>query len=244
MKSPAFQFYPGSWLSSTDIGLMTPAEEGAYIRLLCHAWLQPDCGVQNDDCSLAILSRLGRSWPKSSAKIKAKFIERDGRLFNKRLLAERLKQQQWAEKSAKGGRHSSGPRKSTKDQGWLKGGCEMVATKPQPTTQPNANTLSLSLSLVKPTPQTQACGWEPNWSRLEQEYPGEVNPFRDCQLFISVVETPDAEANFFAGLERWKGSSKWQRGYVPTLSNFLRDHVWEVKPPDDKAEAKFPKELM
>ncbi len=29
-KAPSFPFYPDAWLSSTDISLMTPAEEGAY----------------------------------------------------------------------------------------------------------------------------------------------------------------------------------------------------------------------
>ena len=33
-QAPSFQFYPDSWLSSTDIGLMTPAEEGAEVKPL------------------------------------------------------------------------------------------------------------------------------------------------------------------------------------------------------------------
>ena len=37
-KSPAFQFYPNDWLSSPRITMMSPAEEGAYIRLLCYDW--------------------------------------------------------------------------------------------------------------------------------------------------------------------------------------------------------------
>lgn len=94
MKPPAFQFYPDSWLSSTDISLMTPAEEGAYIRLLCHAWLQDDCGIPDDDDALAVLSRLGRAWKKSAPKIRAKFDARDGRLFNDRLARERVKQEE------------------------------------------------------------------------------------------------------------------------------------------------------
>jgi hypothetical protein len=36
VKRPAFQFYPSDWLASMAIMLMTPAEEGAYVRLLCH----------------------------------------------------------------------------------------------------------------------------------------------------------------------------------------------------------------
>jgi hypothetical protein len=58
-RAPAFQFYPDDWLSSPKISTMTPAEEGAYIRLLAYTWNDPDCTIPNDDASLAILSRLG-----------------------------------------------------------------------------------------------------------------------------------------------------------------------------------------
>ena len=109
-KSPAFQFYPDSWLASTDIQLMTPAEEGAYVRLLCHAWLQPDCGLPSDDRALASLSRLGSAWRKSADKIRSKFTLRDGRLFNERLLAERAKQENWKKKSSVGGQKGAAAR--------------------------------------------------------------------------------------------------------------------------------------
>ena len=42
-RPPAFQFYPNDWLSSPTILLMTPAQEGAYIRLLCYCWSDKDC---------------------------------------------------------------------------------------------------------------------------------------------------------------------------------------------------------
>ncbi len=109
--SPAFQFYPDSWLSSPDIMLMTSAEEGAYIRLLCYAWLSRDCGLPDDDSALAELSRLRDAWPKSARRLRAKFEARDGRLFNLRLLRERAKQKIWSEKSREGGRKSAANRR-------------------------------------------------------------------------------------------------------------------------------------
>ncbi len=145
-KSPAFQFYPDSWLSSLDITLMTPAEEGAYIRLLCHAWLSPDCGLPTDSNALRTLSRLGSAWSKSEALIKSKFREQDGRLFNDRLLEERRKQAIWREKSAKGGRNS----KPTKHEPKAKGGYDLV----DDCLQPKANTPSSSPSPSSVTTQT------------------------------------------------------------------------------------------
>jgi len=47
--------------------LMTPSEEGAYIRLLAIAWGAPDCGLPDDDTQLATLSRLGEQWLKGSS---------------------------------------------------------------------------------------------------------------------------------------------------------------------------------
>lgn len=37
-KSPAFQFYPQDYLSSSRVAEMTLEEEGAYIRLICYCW--------------------------------------------------------------------------------------------------------------------------------------------------------------------------------------------------------------
>ena len=123
-KAPAFQFYPDAWLSSTDITLMTPAEEGAYWRLLCHEWLQPDCGLPDNDQELAVLSRLDDQWEHGSgAKIRRKFRAQNGRLYNDRLFEERKKQEEWAKKSAKGGRKSAAAKKI----GGSKGGSSLVA---------------------------------------------------------------------------------------------------------------------
>ena len=103
-KSPAFQFYADSWLSSKDILLMTPAEEGGYIRLLAIEWLEPDCGLPDNDEELAVLSRLGKDWDgRSREKIRAKFRAEGGRLYNDRLLEERRKQAEWSRKSSTGG---------------------------------------------------------------------------------------------------------------------------------------------
>ncbi|HEX3745398.1 MAG TPA: DUF1376 domain-containing protein [Bryobacteraceae bacterium] len=89
----AFLFYCEDWLSSTAIDLMTAAEERGYLRLLLHAWKNADCGLPNDDKSLAQLSKLGRAWMGASgAVVRAQFFEKDGRLYNQRLVRERENQ--------------------------------------------------------------------------------------------------------------------------------------------------------
>jgi uncharacterized protein YdaU (DUF1376 family) len=145
-KPPAFQFYPGDWLSSTRIALMTPAEEGAYIRLLCHAWADPQCSLPNDDDALASLSRLGEGWfNESGSKIKGCFKVKGNRLVNERLKIEREKQKKWLEKSRLGGIHSGKSRK-VKALG-LKGGSHLVQTKDEP--KGNTSSSSSSSSSLK-----------------------------------------------------------------------------------------------
>ena len=141
MKSPAFQFYPSDWLSSTNITLMTPAQEGAYIRLLCHAWNDPDCSIPDDDAALAVLTRLFEGWFDGGSAIVRKNFEPHpeipGRLVNARLLLERKKQDAWREKSRTGGIRSGESR--TKAQ--LKGGSKIV--------EPKGNISSSSSSSIK-----------------------------------------------------------------------------------------------
>ncbi len=131
-KPPAFQFYANDWLSSPAIMLMTPAQEGAYIRLLALSWQMG--GLPDDDEQLASLSRLGKGWlGGASTIIRQQFVERGGKLVNKRLESERKKQRNWREKSRQGGVASG---KSRRDKGL---GRENASRVVEPPLQPNGN---------------------------------------------------------------------------------------------------------
>ncbi len=129
-RAPSFQFYPADWLSSPHVMMMKPSEEGAYIRLLCYAWADPDCGIPDDDATLARLSRLGRWWYGSARERIRECFKSDmaipGKLVNERLRKEREKQSMWREKSSCGGITSQKNRRQV--EGWLPNG----STKPQP----------------------------------------------------------------------------------------------------------------
>jgi uncharacterized protein YdaU (DUF1376 family) len=45
-KDPAFLFYAGDWLLDPHVSVMTLEQQGAYLRLLCTAWLED--GLPND----------------------------------------------------------------------------------------------------------------------------------------------------------------------------------------------------
>jgi hypothetical protein len=106
-KPPAFQLYANDWLSSLHINLMTPAQEGAYIRLLCYAWADSDCSLPDDDAVLAQLSRLGEGWLKGGSSILRQcFVphpEHPARLVNLKLLEVRRNLEDWRERSRQGG---------------------------------------------------------------------------------------------------------------------------------------------
>lgn len=146
-KSPAFQFYVNDWLSSTHISLMTPAEEGAYIRLLCYAWNDPDCSIPDNDETLSVLSRLGEGWLKGGSRVVRKCFQPHptilGKLINIRLLKEKKKQSLWREKSSDGGKKSAKLR-NLKEKKQVKGGSRVV----QPPYQPKGNSSSSSLSSI------------------------------------------------------------------------------------------------
>lgn len=132
-RPPAFQFYPADWLSSPNVMAMTPEQEGAYLRLLCCAWLAPDCGLPNDDSMLAVLSRLNGRWETEGLLVRNMFrvcTKNVLRLVNDRLLSERRKQREWKRKSAEGGRKSGEQRRCSR-----KGGSHLV----EPNGQPNFN---------------------------------------------------------------------------------------------------------
>lgn len=143
-KPPAFQFYPGDWLSSPRVMLMTPEQEGAYVRLLCYDWSSD--GIPDDDATLSVLSRLGEGWFKGgSTVVKGCFIphpEKPGFLTNNRLKEERKKQKEWAKKSSDGGIKSAQSRRNKK----LKGGSICLEPNLNRPVEPNANSSSSSSS--------------------------------------------------------------------------------------------------
>ena len=226
-KSPAFQFYVNDWLGSMNIMLMTPAQEGAYVRLLAIAWGSEDCGLPDDDTELAILSRLGEGWLKGGSTVVRKcFFSEGGRLFNKRLLEEREKQKAWREKSAAGGR-KSGKARRRKKLAIAKGGCEMVATKREPNTNSSTSSSSSISSTISSTKDNTA---------------GAVVPPHFTCKFFSITEAEHERYTttyLFADIDRaYQDMSTWlyanpKKAHKKDWSRFV--NRW-LKSNDDDAE--------
>lgn len=82
-----FPFYVNDWLGGEATSQMTPAQEGAFIRLLAISWASKTapCTLPNDDAALAQMSRLHGQWKKLGPFIKQQFELVDGRLRNPKL---------------------------------------------------------------------------------------------------------------------------------------------------------------
>ncbi len=122
-KPPAFQFYANDWLASQTVSLMTPEQEGAYIRLLAHQWSDPTCSLPDDDDRLAVLSRLGEKWPAARLAIAKQMLfhsPRDsGRIYNVRLYRYREQLEALSLKRKKAGRKGGNAKAlRTDDQSW------------------------------------------------------------------------------------------------------------------------------
>jgi uncharacterized protein YdaU (DUF1376 family) len=132
MELYSMPFNIKAWLSSPSVKMMTPAERGGYIQLLCYCWKMN--GLPDDDGKLAALSDLGEDWKKGSgAKLRKCFRKRRGKLYSERLENERKRVIEQIEKSRRGGLSSAKARKEKQleQKGGGKGGCDQVASKGQ-----------------------------------------------------------------------------------------------------------------
>lgn len=102
-KAPAFQFYAADFKMDTDA--MSAEAVGAYVRLLCSAWVRGS--IPTDPGKLAAVAgvsrrRFARLWDDDLAVHWQ--TDGNGGLVNRRQEKERKRQEEWRRKSAKGGR--------------------------------------------------------------------------------------------------------------------------------------------
>ncbi len=233
-SSPAFRLYGNDWLSSRSITLMTPAEEGAYIRLLCYAWADPDVSIPDDDETLAKLSRLGEEWLKgSSTTLRACFVphpKKPGRLVNVRLLQEHKQQQEWRAKCQHGGIQSGKTRALE-----LKGSSRVVQVKANRTVEVKGNSSSSSSSSKKKKDilsetSSQTNGRLPGFEIFWKSYPRKEGKGA-CERWWRSHKPDDFLLGVMLGkMDHAKQLPKWQEDggkYIPMPYTWLNQKRWE-----------------
>lgn len=245
-----FHFFPDDWLSSTKVNSMSLAEQGAYLRLLCHAWTAQDGGVPKDEESLARLSGLGdEGWSKGASRVLRCFdVEKDGRLFNVRLLQEVTKQEEWLERSRYGG-VNSGKSRRIKALGdvaveqavaeALKGGRSTLEAPFKHPSKGGSSTLPSTLPSKSEQGDTETvvdC-----FNDFLKKYPRQEKLDECCRCYISVIDSPEKHAQLMAGLERWLASDQWNRDggrFVPTPSRFIMQKLYIDNPAPARASGR------
>lgn len=125
-KSPSFSLYPKDFITDEHVVVMTMAQRGLYITLLCTCWLQgsiPSDPVLIGRLCGATAKEMQLTWPVVAQRFLADPTD-SSRLRHKRLDAERAKQAKWREKSSAGGKNAS-----TKRQPRLNHPSDLVGTK-------------------------------------------------------------------------------------------------------------------
>ena len=109
-RAPAFQLYASDWLSSLTTRTMTLEERGAYVDLLCHAWLSG--GIPADDQDIARLLGGGlRTWKRLKVRIDPCFSVVDGaKRRNPKQEEVRAARQSFRDRGARGGKQAASKR--------------------------------------------------------------------------------------------------------------------------------------
>ena len=210
---------------------MTPAEEGAYIRLLAIAWSSDDCGLPNDDNELAILSRLHEGWFNGgSTKIRKCFVVKGTRLYNKRLLQERKKQEEWREKSREGGIISGKIRKNKglESKGWLKG----RSTTQQRVVEPKGNSSSSSSSSLINKNITEQ--FEKFWKIYPSRNGRKVTKKESLLFFKDNFKTEEEINLLLKATQNYSAMTK--EGFAKDAIRFLKKDFWRdwIEKTEDK----------
>jgi len=82
-------FFIGDWEKSQDVELMPPEAEACYFVLIRKCWLSKDGGIPDDDTSIkTLLGKFSVWWELASKYVRPKFQEKNGRLYNQKILDE------------------------------------------------------------------------------------------------------------------------------------------------------------
>ena len=134
-KSPAFSFYPDSWLGGTM--RMPPEQRAAYIDLMANQWLEGPFSMET-----ALVVCRGCSEKSVTAVLNSKFVCRGGLYCNDRLEEERQKQSQFAEKQAKNGAKGGRPRVPKKNPNEPQTKAKLNPNETQTITQTESQTIT------------------------------------------------------------------------------------------------------
>lgn len=214
--SPAFQWYPADYLADLGVQVLTTAQEGIYIRLLCYCWREGS--LPNDSIIVRRMCKPDAKLADVSHVLETFFIPADqpGKLTNKRLEKERAKQADRRKQASEAGK-KSGTKRQRKTNGRsisvasslernVNGGadvrCDSVPTKSNPS---SSSSISSSASAFPPTPPATKTdhAWEIPQELDTPEFREAWSDWVKHRAEKRQKVTPTAGRNALVKLARW-----------------------------------------
>jgi uncharacterized protein YdaU (DUF1376 family) len=225
--SPAFQFYPGDYLGSMRVQLLSVEQEGAYLRLLCYCWLHGSIPNNTSACKSLIGKPCFNGGSTNGASdsdmqmVMSLFTRKGKVLTHDRLDAERLKQAAWREKSIAGGKKSAAQRVAPEhtDEGCLPNGSNQRSTLQS----------SSSSSLGEVSPNNPSTRFLPPTPEAVTEYSRSIAYPLDGQAWCDSYAAKgwmigkNRMKDWQATVRNWK-TNKWKPGESPNHENNDRSH--------------------
>lgn len=242
-KSPAFQFYPLDFLQGTK--LMSMAERGAYITLLCEQW--DALAVSDRPIELARLFGVSTEAAAELWKgVRRKFVRAGGgRWRNERLEKERQKQiarrEALARNGAQGGR---GKAKGKQKQSNSFTGEKQKQSNSLAKAKPGAENLTESLSssavqdhLLKereddrtPVVPSSPAALRGRFDAFWAEYPNKKAKDAAWRRWQQLKPSPELTAQILQAIRNQRSSRQWRDGFIPNPATWLHDQRWSDEP--------------
>ena len=249
-KAPAFQFYASDWLGSTKRAMMTPAQRGAYIDLLCYQWGDETCSLPDDDKILATLSGLGEGWLKGgSSALQPCFPKHPtipGRVANPRLLEVKKARDEWVERSRQGG-VKSGETRRQQAEGQSKGTSENgEGHLNTPSSSPSPSSSSRPAPKKKPTPPDGGA-----FGLFWDAVPNKVGKgaarkaYKQAIKRMSALGSPeDARAHLLDRMTAFAATPKAKGQYCPHPATWLNQDRYDDDPAMWQEQSGEPRDVM
>lgn len=233
MAKPSYQFYPDDWMNDLGLRGCSPSSRGIWADLLCMMHQGVPYGHLADPAGPVPVKMAALRCGVSIRALVTAIAELElhnvfsrteaGTIYSRRMVRDEHNRIARGQGGPASLMNPSVPR----PKGIHKG----ILTTPEvaPSFGPEEvkeEELVVSKMQEEPTLEETNKAW--NW--FKQSYPGEVNDFIDCGLFLSVMKTRQDLADLYRTMPLWENTKQWQEGFFPKSKNFLSERVFNVTP--------------
>jgi len=230
---PALPLFTDAFIADTVH--LNAAQTGAYLMLLMVAWRTKDCTLPDDDVLLARYARMdNRAWLNNKAVILSFWHKNDeGRLFQKRLVDERIYVDAKRDQAQQAGKASALKRKKRHSAG--------VSTESQrnfnPHTHTHTHNKDTNVSFVKNR-------FLEFWTIYPNQRKGSKEKAKKAYM---VAMQRDTEENIIKGASAYRLSDEVLNGFAKGAAAWLADDRWNndysIKPTKGNTNGKSKSEL-